>query len=127
MYVRLTCNQGLLPTAQDAQSKHDLTVKLERLLNEEWPGKDFTVHAFGSTENLLATHKSDCTYIMTDYADWLTGTVDVCIETEWTGFERQVCELSRFMARSNSTSLLLNLTRVLTDRRYGERGLQIPG
>lgn len=33
--------------------------KLERLLNAEWPGKDFTVHAFGSSENLLATKHSD--------------------------------------------------------------------
>lgn len=51
--------QELLPTSEEIQKKYDLVAKLERLLNAEWPGKNFTVHAFGSTENMLATHKSD--------------------------------------------------------------------
>lgn len=51
-----------MPTPEDVQRKYSLISKLENLLNDEWPGKDFTVHAFGSTENLLATHKSDCEF-----------------------------------------------------------------
>ena len=33
--------------------------KLVTLLNHEWPAKTFTVHAFGSTENMLGTRYSD--------------------------------------------------------------------
>ena len=48
---------------EDLRKKQDLVTKLETLLNQEWPGKDFTVHAFGSTENMLATRDSDCNHL----------------------------------------------------------------
>ncbi|KAK9433579.1 hypothetical protein V1505DRAFT_303949 [Lipomyces doorenjongii] len=72
----------LLPSDESACRRRNFIAKLERLLNEEWPGHDIRVHPFGSTENLLCSNDSD---------------VDVCISTPWTRLEN-TCMLARFWA-----------------------------
>lgn len=49
----------LLPTADVEGKKEKLVRKLEKLLNDQWPGHDIQVHMFGSTGNLLCTDSSD--------------------------------------------------------------------
>ncbi|KAK9325709.1 hypothetical protein V1517DRAFT_144469 [Lipomyces orientalis] len=70
----------LLPTDDSACRRRKFIEKLERLLNEEWPGNDIRVHPFGSTENLLCSSDSD---------------VDVCISTPWKRLE-DTCMLAKF-------------------------------
>lgn len=49
----------LLPTEESESKRQKLVQKLERLLNEEWPGHDIRVHMFGSSGNMLCTDDSD--------------------------------------------------------------------
>lgn len=56
----------LLPSAESEERRAKLVKKLERMLNEEWPGNDIHVYVFGSSGNLLSSSDSD---------------VDICITT----------------------------------------------
>jgi DNA polymerase sigma len=56
----------LLPSEESEERRAKLLVKLDRILNEEWPGNDIRVNVFGSSGNLLSTTDSD---------------VDICITT----------------------------------------------
>ncbi|KAF2481360.1 hypothetical protein BDY17DRAFT_317986 [Neohortaea acidophila] len=56
----------LLPSQESEDRKKQLLRKLERILNEEWPGQDIRVHVFGSSGNDLSSSDSD---------------VDICITT----------------------------------------------
>lgn len=56
----------LLPSAESEDRRAQLVKKLERILNEEWPGNDIRVNVFGSSGNLLSSSDSD---------------VDICITT----------------------------------------------
>ncbi|KAL7309504.1 hypothetical protein PS15m_010374 [Mucor circinelloides] len=47
-----------------------MMIKIEKLLNREWPMHRFNVHLFGSSQNNLGTNQSD---------------VDICISTSWNG------------------------------------------
>ncbi|SMQ48762.1 unnamed protein product [Zymoseptoria tritici ST99CH_3D7] len=49
----------LLPSEESEENRAKLLVKLERLLNEEWPGNDIRVKVFGSSGNLLSSTDSD--------------------------------------------------------------------
>ncbi len=49
----------LLPSADDDARRARFVAKLERILNERWPGNDIQVHVFGSSGNLLCTKDSD--------------------------------------------------------------------
>lgn len=53
----------LLPTQESEERRQKLVEKLERILSKEWPGNEFTVHVFGSSENMLCTSESDGLYI----------------------------------------------------------------
>jgi DNA polymerase sigma len=58
----------LKPDSGSNERRRRFLVKLERLLNDEWPGHDIKVHAFGSTENHLCMSDSDGTeHIYTPY------------------------------------------------------------
>ncbi|KAK9487350.1 hypothetical protein V1527DRAFT_450526 [Lipomyces starkeyi] len=72
----------LLPSDESGCRRRKFIAKLERLLNDEWPGHDIRVHPFGSTENLLCSNDSD---------------VDVCISTSWRRLEN-TCMLAQFWA-----------------------------
>ena len=56
----------LLPSQESEERRTLLVKKLEKILNEEWPGNDIRVHVFGSSGNDLSSSDSD---------------VDICITT----------------------------------------------
>jgi DNA polymerase sigma len=56
----------LLPTSESEAKRKRFVQKLEKLLNDEWPGHDIQVHMFGSSGNLLCTDESDGTIIKSE-------------------------------------------------------------
>lgn len=56
----------LLPSDESEQRRAQLVQKLDRILNEEWPGHNIKVSVFGSSGNLLSSSDSD---------------VDICVTT----------------------------------------------
>jgi hypothetical protein len=54
---------NILPTEESERRRSGFLQKLEKLLNEEWPGNDIKVHVFGSSGNMLCTADSDGTSI----------------------------------------------------------------
>jgi len=56
----------LLPSEESEGRRGKLIKKLEKILNDEWPGNDIRVNVFGSSGNLLSSSDSD---------------VDICITT----------------------------------------------
>ncbi|KAI9852578.1 MAG: hypothetical protein M1838_000232 [Thelocarpon superellum] len=72
----------LLPSTESEGRRTQFVHKLERILNEQWPGSDIKVHVFGSSGNLLCTSESD---------------VDICITTPLRDLE-QVCMLANALA-----------------------------
>ncbi|KAI5867485.1 hypothetical protein GGS23DRAFT_592797 [Durotheca rogersii] len=71
----------LQPTEQVEEKRQKLVQKLEKLLNDAWPGHDIRVHLFGSSGNLLCSDDSD---------------VDICIVTPWKELEG-VCKLAKLL------------------------------
>ncbi|CAG8504088.1 15753_t:CDS:2 [Acaulospora morrowiae] len=67
--------EALLPTKESFEKRKQFVDKIERILNEEWPGHDIKVHLFGSSVNLLGTSNSD---------------VDICVTTPWSGLRNVV-------------------------------------
>lgn len=51
--------ERLKPSPGSEKRRREFLYKLSRILNEEWPGYDTRVHAFGSTENHLCMEDSD--------------------------------------------------------------------
>ena len=51
--------ESILPTVEDDDRRAKFVAKLERILNDRWPGNEIKVHVFGSSGNLLATKDSD--------------------------------------------------------------------
>lgn len=49
----------LLPSAESDDRRRQLVRKLEKLLNDQWPGRDIKVHVFGSSGNKLCSSDSD--------------------------------------------------------------------
>ncbi|MCJ1473945.1 hypothetical protein MMC13_002601 [Lambiella insularis] len=72
----------LIPSAESDERRGNFTQKLEKILNEQWPGNNIKVHVFGSSGNLLCTSDSD---------------VDICITTPMKALER-VCLLAKALA-----------------------------
>ncbi|KAJ2991591.1 hypothetical protein NUW58_g2461 [Xylaria curta] len=73
----------LQPTEAVELKRTKLVQKLEKLLNDTWPGHDIRVHLFGSSGNLLCSDDSD---------------VDICIVTPWKELEG-VCMLADLLAK----------------------------
>ncbi|KAI0458084.1 hypothetical protein F5B21DRAFT_39355 [Xylaria acuta] len=73
----------LQPTEAVETKRQKLVQKLEKLLNNTWPGHDIRVHLFGSSGNLLCSDDSD---------------VDICIVTPWKELEG-VCMLAELLAK----------------------------
>ncbi|KAI1436406.1 hypothetical protein GGR50DRAFT_232651 [Xylaria sp. CBS 124048] len=73
----------LQPTEAVETKRQKLVQKLEKLLNDTWPGHDIRVHLFGSSGNLLCSDDSD---------------VDICIVTPWKKLEG-VCMLADLLAK----------------------------
>lgn len=49
----------LLPSTESEERRLKFVLKLESLLNKQWPGNDIKVHVFGSSGNMLCTSDSD--------------------------------------------------------------------
>ncbi|KAG6003157.1 hypothetical protein E4U21_002311 [Claviceps maximensis] len=73
----------LLPTSHVEEKRKKLVNKLEKILNDEWPGHDIRVNLFGSSGNLLCSDDSD---------------LDICITTSWPELEG-VCMIANLLAR----------------------------
>ncbi|KAI0201731.1 hypothetical protein F4808DRAFT_96578 [Astrocystis sublimbata] len=73
----------LQPTDAVETKRQKFVQKLERLLNDKWPGHDIRVHLFGSSGNLLCSDDSD---------------VDICIVTPWKELEG-VCMIADLLAK----------------------------
>ncbi|KAJ6257594.1 hypothetical protein Dda_7379 [Drechslerella dactyloides] len=73
----------LLPSDESNERRRKFLAKLEKLLNDEWPGHEIKVHPFGSTENKLCSTDSD---------------VDVCIVTTFKDVEN-VCLLAKVLGK----------------------------
>ncbi|KAI0405576.1 hypothetical protein F4802DRAFT_175689 [Xylaria palmicola] len=73
----------LQPTEAVETKRQKLVQKLEKLLNDNWPGHDIRVHLFGSSGNLLCSDDSD---------------VDICIVTPWKELEG-ICMLADLLAK----------------------------
>ncbi|KAL8716436.1 MAG: hypothetical protein Q9220_000343 [cf. Caloplaca sp. 1 TL-2023] len=72
----------ILPSRDSDERRAKFVRKLDRILNERWPGNDIKVHVFGSSGNMLCTNESD---------------VDICITTPMKSLER-VCHLAAVLA-----------------------------
>ncbi|KAI4278504.1 MAG: hypothetical protein LQ337_000987 [Flavoplaca oasis] len=72
----------ILPSKDSDERRTRFVKKLERILNEKWPGNNIGVHVFGSSGNMLCTNESD---------------VDICITTPMKSLER-VCHLAAALA-----------------------------
>ncbi|KAH6656904.1 hypothetical protein BKA67DRAFT_174301 [Truncatella angustata] len=75
----------LKPTAAVEEKRHQLVQKLEKMLNNAWPGCNIRVNLFGSSGNLLCTDDSD---------------VDICIETTWKELDKPICKLAELLAKN---------------------------
>ncbi|KAI1277286.1 hypothetical protein F5Y07DRAFT_398543 [Xylaria sp. FL0933] len=73
----------LQPTEAVETKRQKLVQKLEKLLNDTWPGHEIRVHLFGSSGNLLCSDDSD---------------VDICIVTPWKELEG-ICMLADLLAK----------------------------
>lgn len=49
----------LLPSAESDDRRRQLVRKLEKLFNQQWPGKEIKAHVFGSSGNRLCSSDSD--------------------------------------------------------------------
>ena len=49
----------ILPTRESDEKRARFVQKLDRILNQQWPGNDIKVHVFGSSGNKLCTNDSD--------------------------------------------------------------------
>lgn len=59
--LMLKTYHALLPSEESEQKRAQFLQKLEKILNERWPGKDIKVHVFGSSGNKLCSSDSDGT------------------------------------------------------------------
>ena len=51
----------LLPSQESEDRRARFVQKLEKILNDRWPGNNIRVHVFGSSGNLLCTEDADGT------------------------------------------------------------------
>ncbi|KAK7752511.1 hypothetical protein SLS62_005479 [Diatrype stigma] len=80
----------LQPTSKVEENRQKLVRKLEKLLNDRWPGHDIRVHLFGSSGNLLCSDDSD---------------VDICIVTPWKELE-DVCKIADLLAKNGMEKVI---------------------
>ena len=49
----------ILPSKESDEKRAKFVQKLEKILNDQWPGNEIKVHVFGSSGNMLCTSDSD--------------------------------------------------------------------
>lgn len=65
----------LLPSAESDNRRKQLVKKLEKLLNNQWPGSNIKVHVFGSSGNKLCSSDSDGMFLSAAET-WMLGRCD---------------------------------------------------
>jgi hypothetical protein len=105
--------ERLKPSSESEIRRRKFLGKLSRILNEEWPGHDTKVHAFGSTENHLCMDDSDGKEIPRSCSPPIASgdlayqdVVDVCITTKCKEVE-STCKLAAALAKRGSSRQLI--------------------
>ncbi|KAF8543257.1 hypothetical protein BDD12DRAFT_874876 [Trichophaea hybrida] len=83
--------ERLKPSSESEIRRRKFLGKLSRILNEEWPGHDTKVHAFGSTENHLCMDDSDVDVCITTKCKEVESTCKLAAALAKRGMERIVC------------------------------------
>ncbi|KAF2722243.1 hypothetical protein K431DRAFT_58092 [Polychaeton citri CBS 116435] len=81
----------LLPSKESEDRRTQLCKKLERILDEEWPGNDIQVNMFGSSGNLLSSSDSDVDLCITTDAKALGDMHELAKRLNKHGMEKVVC------------------------------------
>ncbi|KAF1821962.1 PAP/OAS1 substrate-binding domain-containing protein [Dissoconium aciculare CBS 342.82] len=81
----------LLPSQESEENRAKLVQKLERILNEEWPGQDISVNVFGSSGNLLSSTDSDVDICITTPLKKLESMHSLALLLHKHGMEKIVC------------------------------------
>jgi hypothetical protein len=95
--------ERLKPSIESEDRRRKFLDKLSRILNEEWPGHDTKVHAFGSTENHLCMNDSDgIKFLASLFSLYSLFVVDVCITTRCKAIE-STCKLAAALEKRRSS------------------------
>lgn len=89
--MRQLYEQRLLPTPESEVRRAKFQEKLERILNEQWPGNCIKVHVFGSSGNLLCTTESDVDVCITAPANTIGRVCNLAQCLSNRGMQRVVC------------------------------------
>ncbi|PSK51689.1 hypothetical protein B9Z65_2956 [Elsinoe australis] len=81
----------LLPSDESEERRAKLIKKLEKILNDEWPGNDIKVNVFGSSGNLLSSSDSDVDICITTSFKKLESMHSLATVLHQHGMERVVC------------------------------------
>ncbi|KAF2154810.1 Nucleotidyltransferase [Myriangium duriaei CBS 260.36] len=81
----------LLPSQESEERRAKLIKKLEKILNDEWPGHDIKVNVFGSSGNLLSSSDSDVDICITTPLKSLESMHSLATTLHQHGMERVVC------------------------------------
>ncbi|QIX00836.1 hypothetical protein AMS68_006353 [Peltaster fructicola] len=81
----------LLPSDESESRRAQLVQKLDRILNEEWPGNDIKVSVFGSSGNLLSSNDSDVDICVTTSLKKVESMHNLAMLLDRHGMERVVC------------------------------------
>jgi hypothetical protein len=89
----------LKPSPESEERRRLLVLKLEKMMNDEWPGNDIKVNVFGSSGNLLSSSDSD---------------VDICVTTTLKALESM-----------HSLAMLLDKRKLLRSHRLATLSLKL--
>ncbi|KAG8627423.1 hypothetical protein KVT40_004906 [Elsinoe batatas] len=81
----------ILPSDESEERRAKLVKKLEKILNDEWPGNDIKVNVFGSSGNLLSSSDSDVDICITTSFKKLESMHSLATVLHQHGMERVVC------------------------------------
>ncbi|KAF7188906.1 Poly(A) RNA polymerase cid13 [Pseudocercospora fuligena] len=79
----------LLPSEESEKRRTKLLEKLDRILNDKWPGNDIRVNVFGSSGNLLSSTDSDVDICITTTQEISMHTLSALLASH--GMQKVVC------------------------------------
>jgi len=95
----------LKPSEENDLKRKKLVEKLEKIVNDEWPGNEIRLHVYGSSGNLLCTDESDgwCFPVGLELKMLTIFSVDICITSKGKDL-KNVCMLAELLAQSELES-----------------------
>ncbi|KAK6390318.1 hypothetical protein LTR65_005693 [Meristemomyces frigidus] len=84
----------LLPSDESEERRALLVKKLDKMMNDEWPGNDIRVNVFGSSGNLLSSSDSDVDICITTPLKKLESMHSLAMLLHTNGMEKVVCRAS---------------------------------